>query len=169
MIMTCCFLLCGCLTSDTPNDNGIPVQHQSISDCGGFETEIIRIEGADYCEAEVLSWQFEGEVLQFVDSRVPLNCCGDRAVEVEIVGNIYIITETDRPENGEARCRCSCVFDFSLTIEDVPEGVIDVELYREITDEGVGPELLWQGEIDLTETAGSVTIDDSMVSDCSSE
>ncbi len=138
-----------------------------LSPCGGFaEYENAPAEELGYCDAEQLGWSYDAETrtLELLDSRILLNCCGDRTVEGDLIDGVYVITEIDRPEGGEpgGRCNCMCVFDFAITLEGVPEEVVSVRLVRDSDDEG-GPRTVWDGTLDLSLGAGSEVIDDTDV------
>jgi len=152
----------GCFETDgavTGDPTGELTQHQAVSDCGGFEVTEGGGDG-DYCAAERLEWSFDIATgsLEIQNSRVVANCCGDRSIEVEVVDGVYVITEVDLPEDGGGRCRCMCVYDFSLTVEGLPEGVIPVRLQRDTPYE-TGLELLFEGDLDLSAGAGTEIID----------
>jgi len=153
----------GCLTEEQ-EDPSILVQHQAISDCGGFdETSFEESDGAgdaEYCAAERLNWTYDAatETLDLVDARAVLNCCGERSVELELVDGIYVVRETDAAE-GAGRCDCMCVFDLALTVEGLSGGVIPVRIERHETDVAAAPQVIWEGELDLLAAAGSAVLD----------
>jgi hypothetical protein len=140
-----------------------PAVEWHVSECGGA-AEYRDTNGDSYCEAERLRWEHDAATgtLELVNTRVLLNCCGERSIEVEVVDGMYVITENDLPLGGEpgGRCNCMCVFDFILSIESVPAGVAGVRLER---DEGEGAAVVWQGEIDLNDGSGSQVVDSSEV------
>lgn len=138
-------------------------QRSSLSDCGGFEDALLSEYDprAEYCDHEVFHWRYDPsrETLELEDSRALLNCCGDHHIEAELLDGVLVVTETDMPEWGDARCGCMCTFDFSLSVEGVSAEPIMLHLVRHVTDDGAGEELLWQGEIDLTRGGGAAIID----------
>jgi len=136
-----------------------------VSDCGGFARlgSPLMEEAPAYCDAEVLHWQYDAQagVLSVNNTRVELNCCGVHGVGIAEQGGVYVITETDEPEFGDARCGCMCVFDFSLSAEGIPAGTIQVKLVREVSDWPEGSGVVFEGELDLSAGAGFVVLDDA--------
>ena len=157
---------CGGFEEQAGQD-GITSQQDRVSDCGGFQIEGGNFFGGPrgYCDAEVLYWQYDADTatLHLADARVLLNCCGDHAMEITGGDGVYIVTETDAPEDGWGRCACMCVFDFTMEAAGVEAGVIQLRLEREVTDweEGSGP--VFEGEIDLTTGSGAIVIDETDV------
>jgi len=144
-------------------------QQATTSECGGFAR--LTDSGSSgqepaYCEAEVLHWSYdaEREALSVTDSRIELNCCGDHDIQIEQVGDRYVITETDAPEDmgamGLARCDCMCVFDFALDAEGIPEEAIELAVVRNVTDGG-GTTTIFEGSVDLTAGSGFVVVDET--------
>ena len=92
----------GCMDSD-PQDPAQLVQQQTISACGGFQAALPPETGGadDYCAAELLDWTYDAatETLELTDARALLNCCGVRTVEMAQVDGVYVVTETDAPED----------------------------------------------------------------------
>lgn len=165
-ISTCLLALIGCQTPDPVNgdDTGQLTQHSAISDCGGFEGEVGESRSGGYCDAEVLAWEYDAatQTLELVDRRVSLNCCGDRSVGAEFLDGALVITEIDEP--GEiGRCRCMCVFDYSLTLEGIEEGLYDLDLLRAVTEDGADASLIWGGTLDLSLGSGEIELDDEPV------
>ncbi|MBN1774288.1 MAG: hypothetical protein JXB32_23715 [Deltaproteobacteria bacterium] len=153
----------GCVEDD-PADPGLMTQQQAISDCGGFAADGTVGDPEDYdddyCAAEVLAWTYDPqtETLVLTDARALLNCCGARTIEMRLVDDVYVVSETDGPDEF-GRCLCMCVFDLRLTVEGMPEGAIPVRLERTVTDEPSGTTVLWEGTLDLALGAGEVVID----------
>ena len=145
-------------------------QEARISDVGGFIDPARRLDqpgGPPYCSEEVLRWRYDEaeEVLRLADARVPLGCCGARALTVERVDSLIEITERDRPQPG--RCQTSCVFDFAVTLPAMAPGLQVVRLLRDVTDAQGGPVLVWQGELDLRgQTGGAITLDSKPTAAC---
>jgi len=159
-------LMAACTTTTgDPNDPASSeiAQSSTVSECGGFPQPTGS--GANgYCDAEVLGWSYDVETsaLKLVDSRIELNCCGVRSSRLDKRDDTYVLTQTDAPEvfdGQEARCGCSCVFDFALEAQDVPQGVIALEIVRDVTDDTGGPRTVFQGSIDLTGGSGQLQID----------
>jgi len=142
--------------------------------CGGFEAQARTAAKADaeYCDAEVLLWSYDSETatLSLADNRIFLNCCGDHSMVVTEEEGVYLVTETDAPEFGDARCGCMCVFDFSVEVQEVAMGVIDIKLVRDVTDSETGAEVIYEGSLDLADGSGSVIVDETDVEPwCSGE
>jgi hypothetical protein len=76
---------------------------------------------------------------------------------------VFVIEEVDAPEGGAGRCDCMCVFDFALEIEGIAAGLMPIQLFRDVTDVGGGPQLVWEGVLDLGEGSGTIVIDDTDV------
>jgi len=144
-------------------DPGTPGE---VSTCGGFEGlaahALTNAAVDDYCAAEVLVWTYDAtaETLSLSNERVSLNCCGEHSVALRQTGDTtFAMAEVDAPESGDARCGCMCVFDFRVTGEQVPDGVITLELTREVTDSEDPFTEVWSGELDLGAGAGSIVVD----------
>jgi len=160
------FLAVACTTVETgePAEELAITQQSTVSDCGGFEPKVVEYDNPDavgYCDAEVLRWTYEASTqkLTIVDARMELNCCGDHSSTIVQDGDTYVVTQVDAPEGGMGRCDCLCVFDFELQAEGIPAEAIEVKVLRDVTDSGVGPELVFEGTFDLTQAAGAETID----------
>jgi hypothetical protein len=141
-------------------------QRDLISECGGFEAggqptmDVL----PDYCAAEVLHWMYEEYTmtLKLADTRIQLNCCGEHSMEVVYDAGVYVVTETDAPDNG-SRCKCSCVFDFTVTAYGVYPGTIRIKIKRVVTDQQPKSKLVYEGELDLSAGSGFAVIDESVV------
>ncbi|MDY0000027.1 MAG: hypothetical protein RBU30_01890 [Polyangia bacterium] len=139
-------------------------QQSAISECGGFADPGNGLPVQDpttYCDAELLHWAYGSGSLALANTRISLNCCGEHGMSVELVDGVYVVHERDEPGPGGYRCRCMCAFDYTLEANGIPEGVISMRLEREVTDSGAGTELIWEGELDLAEGSGTITIDSS--------
>jgi len=166
LALTCALAVaCG---EDTNGPANTPGHTASISECGGFAAA--RSERAlgdlGYCDAETLEWSYDAQQQQLTlrNYRVLLNCCGEHSVDVKLGDDgTYLVSERDAPEFGDARCDCLCVFDFAVEIDGVPAGAVKVELTRNVTDDGQGPQQIFAGELDLGQTAGVEVIDDTSV------
>ncbi|MBN2493729.1 MAG: hypothetical protein JXR96_03970 [Deltaproteobacteria bacterium] len=147
-----------CVDSPLPQDD-------RVSECGGFESNGGTIFDAPsaYCDAEVLYWIYEAasQTLSLADTRILLNCCGDHGMTVAQVDGVYVVTETDAPEDGWGRCLCMCVYDFVVSVSQIPAETIPIRIFREVTDSESGT--VWEGELDLTAGAGAVVIDETDV------
>jgi hypothetical protein len=99
------------------------------------------------CKAEVLRWRYDAasSALRLVDSRLLLNCCGQRAMRVERIDRMVELTEKDEPDASDRRCDSVCAFDFTVGIPDVPNGRLYLKLMRDITDVQGSASLVWQG------------------------
>lgn len=155
----------GCVTGEGGEGPwAVDVTQQAVSDCGGFDYDEVdgaRGEEMNYCEAELLNWRYDatGGELALVDARAILNCCTELSIDAEMVDNVLVVTEVDDMEAAGGPCRCMCVYDFSISLDGIPEGPLAVEIYR-ISDETVGPMLVWSGMLDLADGSGSELISD---------
>ena len=142
-----------------------------VSDCGGFAraasvvTAEAAVEPPAYCDAEVLRWVHDpvAQSLTVTDTRVSLNCCGSHAMTMACTTQGCTATETDAPQNGSTRCRCSCVFDFQVVATPFAAAEIPLTLARDITDDSAAPAMVWSGVLDLSTGSGIVVIDDQPV------
>lgn len=160
------FLFCACGDDDT--DTTL-TQTSAVSECGGFSEappQIPAWDPADYCSAEMLYWAYDAssQTLSLANTRILLNCCGDRSIKVTLEEGVYVITERDAPEPGGNRCRCMCVFDFFLDVSGIAEGVVPVRLRRDVTDDVEASQVVWQGDLDLAAGSGEATVDASDMS-----
>lgn len=138
-----------------------------VSSCGGFaqSAQALRadLDGdpATYCDAETLLWAYfpDTQTLELSNNRILLNCCGNHDLDVTLEGTTYVVTETDSPEFGDARCGCMCVYDYQTAIDGVPAGQVDLRVVRDVTDSDEGPVAVWEGTIDTTTSTGAVTIE----------
>jgi hypothetical protein len=162
-------------STPTPTPTPLPFT-AAVSECGGFSPAKpgdtpaplplpLPPAPADYCKAEVLAWSHDAASgrLELRDSRVLLNCCGDRAIKATLENGVYVLRETDGPEGGAAgaRCNCLCVFDFDLIVEGVKGNSIDVELRRDVLDDNSKEQVVWAGKLDLTQLSGQIVVDSS--------
>jgi hypothetical protein len=144
-------------------------QEGSISEPGGFVDPERRLAAAgeeSYCSSEVLRWRYDeaSASLKVADSRLLLNCCGQRGMRVERIDSMYEITEKDEPDSVDRRCDSVCAFDFTIAIPEVTGAKAYLRLLRDVTDVQGSAELVWQGEIDLTQLAGEISIDNGAAS-----
>lgn len=154
--------------SETPDPSAVQAA-SSVSDCGGFQERGKSNAGASapaptpYCDAEALRWTYDAisGTLILSDERILLNCCGDHSVKVSEQSGVFVVHQKDEPEGaaGGARCGCMCVFDYKTTLTGVSGSSIDIEIVREVTDEGSGVKAVWSGTLDLTKAAGEIVID----------
>jgi len=163
--------LAGCDGSNIANES-------SISSCGGFGkasqalTADLKGDPATYCDAERLLWAYfpESQTLEVANNRIMLNCCGEHDIDVSLQAGVYVINETDAPEFGDARCGCTCVFDYTAAVDGVPSGQVDLRIMRTVTDSDEGTQLIWEGSIDTTTSTGAVEIQNNDVGPwCGSE
>ncbi|HTN88375.1 MAG TPA: hypothetical protein VL242_32060 [Sorangium sp.] len=141
-----------------------PAQVGVVSEAGGFvdPERRLAIEGDEsYCSSEVLRWRYDRSsgALTLADSRLLLNCCGQRAMHVDRIDSIYEITERDEPDAANPRCDSVCTFDFTVAIPEVSPGKVYVRLLRDVVDAQGSAELIWQGEIDVRRSVGEVVLD----------
>jgi len=158
LVMSCFYPLMGCPAT---------TQEGEVSDCGGFtdtgeESFAITDPGhdglRDYCDAQVLYWEFEDGTLTILDSRVMLNCCGQHSVSIS-GGDIITIFEIDDPEPGDLRCDCRCAYDFRAELHGLATGAVEVELLLHVTDVTVEPTQMWSDTLDLSDGSGEIVID----------
>jgi hypothetical protein len=174
LILPATFALASCSSSSTSNTSGDPAGSSlnlrpQISECGGFAAQASpaidppQPDPTTYCEAERLLWVYDAAAgsLGLTNSRVTLNCCGDHSMTIADEGGTYVVTERDAPVDGDARCGCDCVFDFGISADPIPAGVIRVRLVRDVTDNDPPIATVWEGTLDLAEGQGSITIDTS--------
>lgn len=153
-------LVAGCAGEDLSRDT-------QVSACGGFgqAAQALRADlngdPATYCDAERLLWAYfeDTRTLELANNRILLNCCGEHDVDVALEAGVYVVTETDAPEFGDARCGCMCVYDYHTAIADVPAGQVDLRIIRDVTDSEDGPQLVWEGTIDTTTSTGAVEVE----------
>jgi hypothetical protein len=167
-------LFIGCHENDrgitqTGSGAGNLSMNVQISDCGGFDAEQrnekARLTNDPLCGDERLIWSYDpaSQTIQFLNTNVWLNCCGDRTITVTLneETNTYIISETDAPASGSARCRCMCFFDFKVDVPHIVSETITVALSRHITDEG-RQWIVWTGTLDLREQEGKILIQENV-------
>lgn len=138
----------------------------AVSACGGFgqHAQALRAdltgEAATYCDAERLRWAYfaDTQTLELSNNRILLNCCGNHSIDVALEGTTYVVTETDSPESGDARCGCMCVYDYQTAIDGVAQGSVDLRIVRDVTDSDEGATLVWEGSIDTSTSTGAVDI-----------
>ncbi|MBW2458308.1 MAG: hypothetical protein JRI68_27645 [Deltaproteobacteria bacterium] len=153
------------------------VQQSTTSECGGFVEVYSGGDSGDapaYCDAEVLHWTYDAQTQKLFlnDSRIELNCCGEHDMVITEEGGVYVVTETDAPEmhmGQGARCGCTCVFDFAVEAEAIPQGTIQLEVKRHVTDSSTGVQTVFQGSLDLTQQAGWEIIDNTPSTWCGLE
>lgn len=138
----------------------------AVSECGGFAQMEAKIkppmaDPATYCDAERLLWAYDAatQSLGVSNTRVVLNCCGDHSITVTEESGTYVFHERDAPQAsaGGARCNCSCVFDFAVSVEPIPTGSLPVRLVLDVTDSGSAPKVVYEGSLDLSQGSGEIT------------
>ena len=145
-------------------------ENASVSDCGGFHATERDLGG--YCDAERLIWSYDEaqRVLSLANTRVLLNCCGDRTFDVyldQVTGKYEAIVE-DEPDCSSgycARCSCMCIFDISTEVSGVDSRSIDLVVRRNVPD-WTGLQELWDGSLDLGLGAGEVVLSDVPSDEC---
>ncbi len=143
---------------------GAAFEEPLASECGGFGSAVEALASAEYCAAEVLDWAYDAETakLSLLHQRTTLNCCGDHAVSAAWDGDAIVVTSVDEPQGMGGRCSCMCVFDFALTIVDVPAGSAQaVRWHEDVTDDEEDPRLVFDGTLDLSAGAGRVVLSDA--------
>ncbi len=142
------------------------VDEGEVSECGGFDdgradlamTQSDIDDPRGYCDAQVLYWEYTGDTLSVLDSRVMLNCCGRHSVSIS-GGDTVTIHEQDDPEPGDLRCDCRCAYDFRAELEGLIAGPVNLELLLHVTDVTDEPTVMWSGAVDLSEGSGEIVID----------
>ncbi len=170
-------LAVACTTVEAPEDEqGTITQQSTVSECGGFEPKVVQYpedsgDTLGYCDAEVLHWEYElaTETLVLFDARIELNCCGTHGSTIAKQGDLYVVTQVDAPEAMGGRCDCLCVFDYELSAGGIAQGPIDIQIMRDVTDSQAGPELVFEGTIDLTQGVGEEILDAAPSDWCSQE
>jgi hypothetical protein len=166
-------LIVGCGDVEGGNEVDGISQKALVSDCGGFlvKRSALKVPSAlnadDYCDAEVLKWQYDSAAgtLTITNDRVLLNCCGEHGIKIEQQADgTYLITETDDPEKlddgSTSRCLCSCVYDFKIEAQAIPNESISVRVVRDIAEESALIEV-WEGSLNLPEEpTGSITVNE---------
>lgn len=145
-----------------------PLTYQAaLSDCGGLD---VTVEISEYCNAEILSWDYDPatKVFVFSDNRILLNCCGEHDMSIELEDGVYTITEYDSPliipGQEESRCNCMCSFDYEIEVQNMPAEEIQVRLLRDVSDSDQwNNTLVWEGTLDLTDESGDIVIDDEPI------
>ncbi|HSO00148.1 MAG TPA: hypothetical protein VLS89_17770 [Candidatus Nanopelagicales bacterium] len=138
------------------------IRQDAVSERGGFADAALRLaddDEGDYCAAELLRWRYDeaSESLRIADARVLLGCCGQRAALVERVDGLIELTEIDAPDPS-GRCGGACAYDVAVTVPGVKPGHVVLKLLRDVTDAQGGPELVWQGTLDLARGSGSTVL-----------
>jgi hypothetical protein len=132
-----------------------------VSDCGGFVALMRSPLGdrATYCDAEVLNWAYDIAAgrLNLANNRVLLNCCGDHDLTVTYEGGTFLVTEIDA--RGLGRCRCTCVYDYTVSFTGTAGWEVPLRLVRDVTDDDADPIVVWEGTLDLTQGSGRIVID----------
>ncbi len=142
-------------------------QREQISTCGGFITtdKIWLGDPAAYCDAEVLHWtyQLDTHTLQLIDARAYLNCCSERHISAELANRVYLITETIGPDAAKGWCRCQCVFDLSIEIQEVSGTEVKIKIVREVNDNAASKVVLYNDTIDLAPLSGTISLNETAI------
>ena len=154
-------VLAACQTSNNPD--GIS-QSYATSECNGFQAAAPHNfkNNGNYCDAEILHWSYDAatQTLSLADNRILLNCCGDHSMTMTLEQGVYVVTERDAPEFGDARCSCMCVFDYTMEAHGIPQGQIALRIVRDVTDWPDGSGIVFDDALDLTQGSGSIVISD---------
>jgi hypothetical protein len=166
VLTTLAFLVCGCGGDvGEPEPLTLGSVSDQVSDCGGFTRAALQaaepVPAPAYCDAEVLRWAYEPgtQTLTVTNTRVTLNCCGVHSMDLSCTTQGCTATETDAPQEGGLRCRCTCVYDYQVAAGPFAAAVIPLTLARDVTDDAAYPVTVWSGMIDLAAGSGSVVID----------
>jgi len=54
-----------------------------------------------------------------------------------------------------------CVYDFEVTLEQLPAGLLPIKLVRDVTDDNAPAKTIYTGQLDLSKGSGSTTLDPS--------
>ena len=81
-------------------------------------------------------------------------------------GGVYVLSETDEPDEGDDRCLCMCFFDYGVSLPDISVGSLALRLVRHIPDNEPSSWSVWEGSIDLSLGTGEVLIEESVGSGC---
>jgi len=137
----------------------------AISECDGFSGSAKRsgeeipfeLDPKTYNDAERLLWQYDEKtaVLNIMNARVILNCCGDHRISALQEHDTLIIAENDQPEDGSKRCRCLCAFDFFIGLSGVSRRILPLKITLTVDD---STWTKWQGKIDLAGGNGEIII-----------
>ena len=155
-------ILAACQTSNNPD--GIS-QNYAVSDCNGFGAAAPHVfkDNSNYCDAEILHWSYDAstQTLSLADNRILLNCCGDHEMFMTLEQGVYVVTERDAPQFGDARCGCMCVFDYTMEAHKIPLGQFPIRLVRDVTDWPEGSGIVYEGTLDLSQGSGAIVLDDT--------
>jgi hypothetical protein len=139
-----------------------------VSECGGFAAADDDT-GLEVCSDERLLWSYDAasKTVDFVNEGVWLNCCGSHSIAVFMeAGGVYVLSETDEPDEGDDRCLCMCFFDYGVSLPDISVGTLALRLVRHIPDNEPSSWSVWEGSIDLSLGSGEVLIEESVGSGC---
>ncbi len=168
-----CLIVVSCSSDSSmaPASRGDSVIIKYMSGCGGVLKAAkpvmydmpFEVDEKGYCEKELLYWQYNAsiQVLNILNTRVCLNCCGDRDINAFTDNGQLVIREKDQPENGTDRCRCMCCYDFYAELSGVAPGKRAIRLELTVDD---STRVKWSGEIDLSGHSGTVVINDTALS-----
>lgn len=153
--------------------NLLRTQRQAVSECQGFGDALpfgavaVSSTPSAYCDAETLAYRYDAATakLTLYHRRVSLNCCGEHGATVAVERGVYMVVETDEPK-ANVRCRCMCVFDFAVQVDDIPAETIPLAVQLDVTDEPGGPREVWSGALDLTKGSGEFVLSTDAVMGC---
>ena len=126
-------------------------------------------EGPSYCAAERLSWSYLPDTSRLIlrHSRTVLNCAAKGVVRLEQQGGSWVLREEERMCEREPGFRtvcgydnCVCTFDWTVETAPIRVGRLPLRIERYADDDLVYREIIWAGELDLSNPQGSVVIPD---------
>ena len=159
-------LLLTAISCSTPESDLGLGNNPLLSGCGGFTDELDRHYDSDTksCGDDRLIWGYDSttQTATFMNEGVFLNCCGLHSISItQQTNGTYVITQIDEPEiddGHELRCGCMCLFDYGISLHDVPEESIPIQIVRYVPDNNPNTWTAWEGTLDLSEGNGEVLI-----------
>ena len=137
-----------------------------VSGCRGFDnSNTVSLKSVQRCDQSII-WKYNNQegVLNIVNQDIMLNCCGEHDVRIEKGYKSIKYIMIDNPEN-DARCGCSCLFDYSADVKIDLEDGITLAVFTDIAeDEGLKE--VWEGRINLSEGSGAIVIKERSGDDC---
>lgn len=147
----------------------VPNQSQTVSGCGGFSGELRGNPDFeppdDYCEAEVLYWEYDEGILRLLDSRIFISCATGLSIEIRAgrATNVIVPEYTVIETIVDSFADCMCPYDLELDAEGIPDGIIHLELVRDVTVPVIQEHYVYtvfEGSLDLSQGSGSVILGD---------
>ena len=137
-----------------------------VSGCRGFDnSNTVSLKSVQRCDQSII-WKYNNQegVLNIVNQDIMLNCCGEHDVRIEKGYKSIKYIMIDNPEN-DARCGCSCLFDYSADVKIDLEDGRTLAVFTDIAeDEGLKE--VWEGRINLSEGSGAIVIKERSGDDC---